>query len=276
MPVTLATPSEQACVCGHWPLDGASQIQKAAFGLREISRSWDAAEQLLEASSQAGCLDVTVVPLDDVQLDILLLQAAQLPDSIYAIVRSLSGLARDFASVKDWLTSAAQAASQNKLGAHAQAYERTAPVHDYHRVIARDWLGADMNASIAWMLGRAGRVLGSLDLSPDAVRSDLLGVRVYQAALLAAAAIVERAAALAQESEAYVEDFNHRWMKLHTDITAAAALYPLHSEPLRANTHPIPLVPSGAVAPVAHAANDTTAAWRIFTSWAAGTAPMSA
>lgn len=272
MSTTPAAASEQTCVCGHWPLNGAAQIQKAAHTLRELSKCWDAARQLLEEdqSGRCVCLDLTVVPLDDVQLDVLLLQAAQVPDAVYSVVRSLSGQARDFASVKDWLTRSAQAASQNQPGPRVVAYERQAPVHDYHRVIARDWLAADMNASIAWLLGRAGRVLVSLDMSPDAVSADLLGAGRYQSALLAAAVIAERAAVLARESAAYVEDFNHRWLTLHTHITGAAALYPLNTEPLRAGTAPLPLLPRVADAA---ATKETLAPWQVFTTWAVG-APM--
>ena len=245
MLTTASVKSAQVCVCGHWPLDGTGRIQAAALALRALSKAWDGARDLLEdgGSGRCVCLDVAVVPLDDAQFDVLLFQAARVPDGVQAIAMALSTLERDFGSVKKWLMGSAQAACLAKAGVGTAGEELGPLVRDDHRVIARDWLAADMNAMIAWLLRRAIRVLKSMDLSPDSVKSDLLGARHYQVALLAVAAILERAAVLALECAACVEDFNHRWMALRTHVAAANALYPLKGGQLVASDAPTNLLP---------------------------------
>ena len=275
MPTNDAAPTAQMCVCGHWPLDSTGQIQKAALALRDLAKTWDEARNLLEETGPGRyvCLDVTVMTLDDVRLDILLLQTARVPDAVFAIVRAVAGLARDFVSVKEWLIESSHTASQSRRSTRVLAFERHAPVHDYHRVMARDWLAADMNASIAWLLGRAGRVLTTLNLSPDAVKTDLLGASRYQTALIAAADILDRAAVLAQECAQYVEEFNQRWSTLRANISAAAALYPLHAEPLPVSATPLRLLHTA----TAVGMEEAPTAWPVFTPWAAGGAmPLAA
>ena len=231
----LTTPSvhfEQACICGHWPLDAPGHIQAAALDLQALSKAWDGAHDLLEggASGSHACRDVAVIPLDDLQYDVLQFQAALVPDRVLAIVTALSALERDFGSVKEWLVSSARDACLAKEGAHVGL----TVVRDDHRVIARDWLAADMNAMIAWLLRRAIRTLTRLDLSPDAVRADIFGAHQYQEAMLAVAAILEHAALLAQQSAAYVEGFNHQWLELRAHVAVANALCPLNEAPFQA------------------------------------------
>ena len=235
----LTTPSvhfEQACICGHWPLDAPGRVQAAALELKALSKAWDGAHELLEgeASGHHACLDVAVIPLDELRYDALLFQAALVPDSVQAIVRALSALERDFGSVKDWLVSSARDACLAKEGAHVGL----TVVRDDHRVIARDWLAADMNGMIAWLLRRAIRTLMRMDLSPDAVRADILGARQYPVAMRAVAAILEHAALLALQSAAYVEGFNHQWLELRAHVAVANALCPLGEAPFMASNAP--------------------------------------
>ncbi len=234
MPTNYPNPSEQVCVCSHWPLDGGEQIQAAAVTLRTLSKVWDRAYELQDGSGtgRCGCLDVTVIPLVEAQFDALLPQAALVPDGVQAMVQVLSALGRDFGAVNGWLVGSAHAACLVRTSADPAGRGRLTVLRDDHRVIARDWLAADMNAMIAWLLRRAIRVLQSMDMSPGAIRADLLGARHHQAALKAAASILERAALLAVECAAYVEDFNHRWLDLRAQVAAATALYPLDDAPL--------------------------------------------
>ena len=227
---------EQACICGHWPLDAPEHIRAVALDLQVLSKAWDGAHDLLEggASGSHACRDVAVIPLDDLQYDVLLFQAALVPDSVLAIVRALSALERDFGSVKEWLVRSARDACLAKEGAHVGV----TVVRDDHRVIARDWLAADMNAMIAWLLRRAIRTLVRLDLSPDAVRADILGARKYQGVMRAVAAILERAALLALQSAAHVEGFNHQWLELRAHVAVANALCPLNEGPFQAGNAP--------------------------------------
>lgn len=229
MLTTPSVQSGQACVCSHWPLDGETHIQAAALALRGLSKAWDAAQDLLEGEASVGhaCLDVAVTPLDDVQFDMLLFQAALVPDSVQAIVLALSKLERDYRSVKEWLVISARDACLAKDGTDTSEGVGLIVVRDDHRVVARDWLAADMNAMIAWLLRRAIRVLMGMDLAPEAVRVDFLGARHYPLAFQAVAAILDRAVQLALEGAAYVEGFNHQWLALRAHVAIAKTLCPL-------------------------------------------------
>ncbi len=218
----------RARFCAHWPLHGPDSIRAAAATLRALSQVWDRAEELIEISrfDPVACLDVSVVDVDGMQLDILLLKGAQVPDGAQALAQNLADLAHDYVSVREWLARSAQSTCDGVKDA-GLADARPMLLRDDHRVIARDWLGADMNALLGWLLQRAAAILLSVDLSPDAIHSDLLGARAFKAPLLAAASLLERASGLAVECAAFVEDFDRRWLAMRDAAAAAAALYPV-------------------------------------------------
>ncbi len=80
-----------------------------------------------------------------------------------------------------------------------------------HRIIANDWLSANIQSLISLLIGRALEVLERVEFSPQAVRADLRGQRVFPGYLYSAPERVDRAADLVSESATLVHDNERRW-----------------------------------------------------------------
>jgi hypothetical protein len=80
-----------------------------------------------------------------------------------------------------------------------------------HRIMANDWLSANMQSLISLLIGRALEVLERVEFSPQAVRADLRGQRVFPGYLYSASELVDRAADLVSESATLVHDNERRW-----------------------------------------------------------------
>ena len=213
-------------LCTHWPLNSVTQIQAAGAALRSVLELWDRAADLSGASrdSRSGCLDPSVA-VDDMRGDVLMLRAAVVPDSVQRLKLAVSTLAEDFEKISRWLGKSAQdTCDVTKVTEHA--YTKLSILRDDHRVIARDWLGADMNALIAWLLNRAVGVINRLDLSPDAIAADLQGTGSYKPAIESAAAMLERAATLAAETELFVDNFDRQWRGFRDQMASVIAMSP--------------------------------------------------
>ena len=220
-------------LCTHWPLNSAAQIDSASAALRAVLRLWDRAAELSGANrdSRSGCLDPSLA-VDDARGDVLMLQAAVVPDSVQRLRLALSTLADDFEKISHWLVKSAQdTCDAKKMTEHA--YAKLTILRDDHRVIARDWLGADMNALIAWLLHRAVGVINRLDLSPDAIAADLLSTGSYKPAIESAAVMLERAGALAAETELFVDNFDRQWRGLRDQMASVIAMSPAAAAPAR-------------------------------------------
>jgi len=174
--------------CSHWPMNAPDGIRAASAALQDLVRLWDHAERLLPETDPArvDARESGNVRVEEIEFDLLLLKLALVPDAALAINKALLDLAEQFAAVTQWLMRSAQASCDAVQRAPHQA-QGQALLRDDHRVIARDWLSADMNAAIARALLRASRVLASMDLSPRAIHEDLLGSRSFRAPLQAAA-----------------------------------------------------------------------------------------
>jgi len=214
--------------CSHWPMNAPDGIRAASAALQDLVRLWDHAERLLPETDPArvDARESGNVRVEEIEFDLLLLKLALVPDAALAINKALLDLAEQFAAVTQWLMRSAQASCDAVQRAPPQA-QGQALLRDDHRVIARDWLSADMNAAIARALLRASRVLASMDLSPRAIHEDLLGSRSFRAPLQAAAAMVECSGALATECAVFVQSFDAQWVGLRREIASTMALYPL-------------------------------------------------
>ena len=237
-PVHRAGAAQQQ-VCSHWPLNAAVQLQAASATVRSVLDVWERAAEHARAARirQAGCLDLAVAE-GDPQLDILLLHAALLPDKAHALTLALHALAADFEKISAWLIRSGQSTCNGKKAAD-EAYARLAVMRDDHRVIARDWLAADMNALIAWMLRRAVRVLERMDFAHVEIASDLLGARAYQAPITSVAALLDQAGVLAHEAAAFVDNFDRQWGGLRELMTTVIASSPLADAPTPAAHWPV-------------------------------------
>jgi hypothetical protein len=76
---------------------------------------------------------------------------------------------------------------------------------------ANDWQPANMQSLISVLIGRALEILGRVEFSPQAVRADLSGERVFPSYLYSALELIDRAADLTSESATLVHDNERRW-----------------------------------------------------------------
>ena len=218
------SPPQRDSICMHWPLDGATKIHAASLSLTVMAGLWAGAHAHSRAWSHIlpRCIDVEQASTQ-AEADLLRLRVAAMSAEIQRVALGTRALAQDFLKIGEWLAGAAGSAwDATQAARHTLGLAST--LGDNHRLIAKDRLAADMNALIAWLLRQALKLLDRMDLNPDAIAADLVGIRSYGEFLQSAAEMLDRAAALANESELFVEDFDQRWHNFRDRIAAAVAL----------------------------------------------------
>jgi len=212
----------QARRCAHWPLDGAMHIQIAAHVLRGMAEPWRGVAQVERTPSwRVGCIDINTPP-SGVPNAAMAQGPAAFSTELRAQKRALQALADDFATVSAWLCGAA-GASWDAARAARKRRGPSVPMAESHRVIAKDWLAADMNALISGVLRRAVAVLDRLDLNPD-TGVDLAGQRASARQLCLAAELLDRAVSLCCDAALFVEDYDQRWNQIQGRVAEALAL----------------------------------------------------
>lgn len=214
--------------CPHWPMNAPDGIRAASVALHELVQLWERAERLLPVPNRSGAVgsESEGMPGNAIDVDLLLLKASLAPDTVRAITLALVELAEQFSTVTRWLMRSAQSSYESVQRVRYQQ-QVLAVLRDDHRVIARDWLGADMNAAVARLLLRAAQVLTSEDLSQRAIHDDLLGSRGLRVPLQAACEMLERAGVLASDCTAFVRSFDEQWLALRGEISSTMTLYPI-------------------------------------------------
>jgi hypothetical protein len=81
---------------------------------------------------------------------------------------------------------------------------------DRHRIIANDWLPADMSELAGRQLQRAAELLDKVDFTPATLRADLAGPPRSAGPLHSAAEIINRAADLCSDSAGMLNDNERR------------------------------------------------------------------
>jgi hypothetical protein len=141
---------------------------------------------------------------------VLFMEGEGEPAEITHLIRDLRTAAEDFIATGEWLANAMQA-SWDVAAALIDIDGLADVLGERHRIIANDWLAADMSALIARLLQRAADILDHIDFTPAALRLDLAGPRHFAGLLHSAAELVNRAADLASESAGLVNDNEPRW-----------------------------------------------------------------
>jgi hypothetical protein len=80
-----------------------------------------------------------------------------------------------------------------------------------HRIIANNWQHANTAALVSRHLDRAHAILGRVEFSPAALRSDLAGPRQAGGYLFAATELLDHAADLMAVGATLVHDNERRW-----------------------------------------------------------------
>jgi hypothetical protein len=94
-----------------------------------------------------------------------------------------------------------------------------------HRIIANDWQAANGQSLIARLLRRALEIIGHVDFTPPALRSELAGERTAPAYLYSASELLDRAADLTVQSATLVHDNERRWRTFSERVRELEAAY---------------------------------------------------
>jgi hypothetical protein len=193
------------------PRELAVTLQRHARTLHALGDRWSTSTPSSgpALSPYAGAEDLNDPAA--LQLDgVLFMEGEGEPAEIAHLVRDLRAAAGDLVATGEWLVNAMQASWDIASG--LVDIDGLADVlGERHRIIANDWLAADMSALVARLLQRAADMLDHIDFTPAAVRLDLAGPRRFAGLLHSAAELINRAADLASESAGLVNDNERRW-----------------------------------------------------------------
>jgi hypothetical protein len=193
------------------PRELALVLQRHARTLTALADRWSTVDvstrRPLSPFEGAEDLNAAVA----LQLDgVLFMEGEGRPAELGHVIRDLRTAAEDFAATGAWLAEAMAASWEVAAGlVDVQGLEEV--LGERHRIIANDWLAADMSALIARLLQRAADALEGVDLSPGALRQDLAGPRRAPRLLYAVVEMVNRAADLCSDSAGLVNDNERRW-----------------------------------------------------------------
>jgi hypothetical protein len=200
------------------PREGAVVLQRHARTLHALADRWTTAEASTAPplSPFAGADDLNDPAA--LQLEgVLFMEGEGQPVELTHLIRDLRTTAEDYAGTGDWLANAMQA-SWDLAPALIDIEGLEDFLGDRHRIIANDWLAANMSALVARLLARAADILERIDFSPAALRADLAGPRRSAALLHSAAEIINRAADLCSDSAGLVNDNERRWRTFRRQV----------------------------------------------------------
>ena len=205
------------------PRELAVTLQRHARTLHALADRWHTTvpSERTAASPFEGAEDLNDTAA--LQLDgVLFMEAEGRPAEIAHLLRDLRSAADDFADTGEWLASAMEA-SWHAAGVLMDVDGLGDLLGERHRIIANDWLAADMASLVARLLRRAADLLDHVDLSPSAVRRDLAGPRRSVGLLHSVAELVNRAADLCSDSAGLVNDNERRWRMFRERVDEIAA-----------------------------------------------------
>ncbi len=221
-PPAQGAPPERSC--NHWPLDGEPRIHATAnaFVLLADLLAWARVPSATLADTASRGLDLELVANTE-EVDALFEFTDTAPARIDELRRAVRDLAHEYETASAWLADAVALGWSSVKG--MRPAPRCASILDEgHRVIAKDWLTADMTLLIGWLLRRAIKSLDHMDMSPAAVRSDLGSQRSYEAMLRSVAEMLDRAGALAAESVSFLGEIDRRLHLFRQQVTSVISL----------------------------------------------------
>jgi hypothetical protein len=193
------------------PRELAVTLQRHARALHALADRWATATPSTAAalSPFAGADDLN--DLAAIQLDgVLFMEGQGEPAELSQLFTQLRSTADGFDAAGLWLADA-MAASWDVAAGLTDVDGLGDLLGERHRVIANDWLAADMQRLIARLLWRAADILEHVDFTPAALRADLAASRRSVGVVHSAAELINRAADLCSESAGLVNDNERRW-----------------------------------------------------------------
>jgi hypothetical protein len=177
------------------PRERAVSLQRHARTLHALADHWATAVPSTESplSPYAGAEDLNDSAA--LQLEgVLFMEGEGTPAELTHLISDLRNTADEYAQTGDWLANAMRA-SWDIAAALVDITGLEDLLGERHRIIANDWLAADMSGLIARMLVRAADILDKTDFTPAVLRADLAGSRRAASLLHSTAEIINRAPA---------------------------------------------------------------------------------
>jgi hypothetical protein len=201
------------------PREVAVTLQRHARTLHALADRWSTVTPSIDAalSPFAGAEDLN----DPVALQlegVLFMEGEGEPAEMAQLVSHLRTTADGFAAGGEWLSNA-MTASWDVAAALVDIDGLGDLLGDRHRIIANDWLAANMQALIARLLRRAVDIVDHVDFTPAALRADLVDGRRSVGLLHSAAELINRAADLCSDSAGLVNDNERRWRVFRQRVT---------------------------------------------------------
>jgi hypothetical protein len=193
------------------PLRQAGEIQAMSRALKALAAWWSEVEpsENPAANPFAGAEDLNAPGLV-AESGILFMEGEGEPAEVTRLKRDLETAAADTEQTGAWLSQAMEQAWET-AGALLSYPALADLLGERHRIIANDWQSAGLQALVARLLRRALDLLGRVDFSPAALRSDLAGERRSPPYLYSASELLDRAADLLAESATLVHENERRW-----------------------------------------------------------------
>jgi len=200
------------------PREQAVVLQRHARTLQALADRWSTVERsnrpVLSPYEAAEDLNAP----DAVQLDgVLFLEGEGRPAEITRMIRDLRTVADDAVSSGEWLAEAMQA-SWDAAAALIPLDGVADVLGERHRIIANDWLAANLTVLAGRLLQRAAEILDHVDFTPAALRADLDGRRTSAMHLYSAAELIGHAADLSSEAAGAEHDSERRWRTFRSRV----------------------------------------------------------
>ena len=202
------------------PREVGVSLQRHARTLHALADRWSVAEPSTTPalSPYAGAEDLN--DLAAMQLDgVLFMEGEGQPPELTNLVRHLHTTADDYDATGQWLANAMQV-SWDITASLIDIDGLGDMLGDRHRIIANDWLAADMSRLVARLLRRAADILDSVEFTPSALRADLARDCRSVGLVHSAAELINRAADLCSDSAGLVNDNERRWRLFRERVNA--------------------------------------------------------
>lgn len=207
------------------PLRQAEDVLRASRTLKALADRWSSlevsAEPATDAPAYSGCDDLNDLTAIETS-GVLFMEGPNEPAEITKLKGDLRAQADDGEQVGAWLKEA-MSVSWQSAGALVQASPLADLLGERHRIIANNWLAADMSRLAAALLHRAVDILEAVDFAPGALRANLAGPRTTPGYLYSAAMLLDRAADLAVTSTTLTRDSEPAWRAWQTRVDTLRA-----------------------------------------------------
>lgn len=195
------------------PLRRAEEVLHVSRTLKALADRWSdikvRTNPATAAPAYTGCEDLNDLTAIETS-GVLFMEGASEPAEISGLKADLRSQASGAEQTGAWLKEA-MGVSWRSAGALLQMPPLADLLGERHRIIANNWLAADMSRLAAALLQRAVEILDAVDFTPDGLRADLAGPRATPGYLYSAAMLLDRAADLAVTSTTLTRDSEPAW-----------------------------------------------------------------